>query len=208
MTSLKSGQAHLKHIGLVALVLLLGACTPMLVQQAARPDLTFSGPRLETDRFVTFDGARLGLTTWQASDPWAVVIGVHGMNDYANAFHLAAPYWATKGVTTLAYDQRGFGRSPERGVWGGDALMVEDLRTLVAVARAQYPRATIVVVGESMGGSVTVEAFASDRPPVADRVILMSPGVWGWSNQPLPYKTSLWFAARATPSKVYTPPRF
>ena len=53
----------------------------------------------------------------EAAEPWAVSIGLHGMDDYANAFHLAGPYWAKAGIVTLAYDQRGFGRSPGRGVW-------------------------------------------------------------------------------------------
>jgi alpha-beta hydrolase superfamily lysophospholipase len=134
------------------------------------------------------------------------VVAVHGMNDYANAFHLAAPYWAQNGVTTYAYDQRGFGRSPNRGIWGGDQLMVEDLRTMVALARGEYPGVPVIVAGESMGGAVAILAFASDRPPAADRLILMAPAVWGWSNQPLPYKTMLWLAARLTGPKVYEPP--
>ena len=40
-----------------------------------------------------------------------------------------------EGVATIAYDQRGFGRSPQRGIWPGKDLMVEDLRTVVALAR-------------------------------------------------------------------------
>ena len=88
-------------------------------------------PRLEGDRFISFDGAALGLSHWDVAngEPWAVVVGLHGMDDYAGAFHLAAPYWASQGVATYAYDQRGFGRGAERGVWGGEGLMVEDLRT-------------------------------------------------------------------------------
>lgn len=190
-------------------VLALGACSPLMVQQAGLPPAGFGGPVLTDEAFVSFDGARLGLTTWPArAEPRAVVVAVHGMNDYANAFHLAAPYWAEHGVTTYAYDQRGFGRSPNRGVWGGEALMVEDLRTAVGLARARHPGLPVVVVGESMGGSVAITAFASERPPAADRLILLAPGVWGWSNQPLPYKTLLWFAARLTGSKVYEPPRW
>jgi acylglycerol lipase len=57
-----------------------------------------------------------------------------------------------------------------------------------------------------MGGAVAAEAFASDRPPAADRLVLLSPAVWGWRAQPLPNKTLLWFAARFTPGKVYEPP--
>jgi alpha-beta hydrolase superfamily lysophospholipase len=130
------------------------------------------------------------------------------MNDYANAFHLAAPKWAEAGVTTYAYDQRGFGRSPMRGIWAGEDLMVQDLRTVTALARAAHPHAVIAVVGESMGGSVAAAAFASDHPPPADRLILLSPGVWGFQSQPLPNKTLLWLAANLTASKIYTPPRW
>ena len=36
----------------------------------------------------------------------------------------------------------------------------------------------------------------------------MAPAVWGWSNQPLPYKTMLWLASRFTAAKVYEPPRW
>lgn len=189
--------------------LMLAGCTPMLVQQAGSPPFGFQGPRLEADAVVSFDGARLGLTTWEAAgEPWAVVVGVHGMNDYANAFHLAAPFWAQNGVTTLAYDQRGFGRSPQRGVWAGDDLLVEDLRTVVGLARQRYPHALIAVAGESMGGAVAAAAFASDRPPPADRVVLLAPAVWGWREQPLPNKTLLWLAANMTASKVYEPPNW
>jgi len=190
------------------LILALAACAPMQVQQAGKPELGFQGPHLGL-YYVARDGARLGLTRWMPQgEVKAAVVAVHGMNDYANAFHLAAPIWAKAGIATYAYDQRGFGRSPGRGIWGGEELMVDDLRTMVALVRAAHPGVPVVVVGESMGGSVAIRAFASDQPPAADRLVLMAPGVWGWSNQPLPYRTSLWFAAEVTASKVYTPPRW
>ena len=189
--------------------LLLAGCTPLMVQRVGQPPLGFAGPRIERDAIVSFDGARLGLSQWDAvGEPWAVIVGVHGMNDYANAFHMAAPWWAGQGVTTVAFDQRGFGRSPGRGVWAGDELMVEDLRTVAALVRRKYPRAVVVVAGESLGGAVAAEAFASERPPSADRLVLLSPAVWGWRNQPLPNRTLLWFAANFTGAKVYRPPRW
>jgi alpha-beta hydrolase superfamily lysophospholipase len=196
-----------RFLAVLFAALALAGCTPMLVQKAGAPPIGFQGPRLEQDAVVSFDGARLGLMRWAAKgEPWAVIVGVHGMNDYSNAFHTAAPWWAEQGVTTLAYDQRGFGRSPNRGVWAGDALMQEDLRTVVALARQAYPHAIIAVAGESMGGAVAAEAFASNRPPAADRLVLLSPAVWGWSEQPLPYRTLLWFAANFTAARIYEPP--
>jgi alpha-beta hydrolase superfamily lysophospholipase len=198
----------MKRYAVVLAAAVLSACAQMQVQRPQTPEPGFAGPRLEADRFVSFDGARLGLTTWVPDDgePWAVIVGVHGMDDYANAFHLAAPYWASQGIATYAYDQRGFGRSPQRGVWGGDVLMTEDLRTITALVRARYPHAVIAVAGESLGGAVAIEAFASDRPPAADRLVLLAPAVWGWSSQPLAYSLALNVAVRLAPAKVFEPP--
>jgi len=199
----------MRRLFALMLLLALGACAPM-VQHALTPEVGFSGPRLEDHDVVSFDGARLGLTHWDVTDaePWAVIVGVHGMNDYANAFHLAAPWWASQGIATWAYDQRGFGRSPGRGIWAGDALLTEDLRTVCALIRARFPHAVIVVAGESLGGAVAIEAFASDRPPTADRLVLLAPAVWGWSSQPLPYKVALWTAAHLDPGQEVEPPSF
>jgi alpha-beta hydrolase superfamily lysophospholipase len=142
----------------------------------------------------------------EANEPWAVIVALHGMNDYAEAFGLPAPYWAAHGVTTYAYDQRGFGRTPSRGVWGGADLMTQDLRTAVALARAAHPGAVIAVVGESMGGAVAIAAFASDDPPAADRLVLAAPAVWGWDAQPVTYRAALWLTAHIAPaSRVEAP---
>ena len=192
----------------LALLLFLAACAP-LVQQAGRPDLSFQGPRLEADDFVSQDGTRLALQHWDApGEPWAVIVGLHGMNDYSEAFHLAAPWWAARGITTYAYDQRGFGRSPGRGIWGGRALMEDDLRTFVALMRQRYPHALIAVAGVSMGSAVAIDAFASADPPAADRLLLLSPAVWGWSSQPLPSRVALWAMAHTLRGTVIQPPDF
>ena len=199
----------MKRYALLVLAAFLTACAPMAVQRPLAPEPTFAGPRIEKGDFISFDGAKLGLSHWGPdSEPWGVIVGVHGMDDYARAFHLAAPYWASQGIATYAYDQRGFGRSPQRGIWAGDALMTEDLRTLTALVRAKYPHAVIAVAGESLGGAVAIEAFASDRPPAADRLVLLAPAVWGWSNQPLSYRLALEIAAHMTPSTVFNPPSF
>ena len=193
----------------LAALTMLAACAPTM-QQVGRPDAGFVGPVLRDHDFISFDGAALGLQTWtpKTSEPWAVIIGVHGMDDYSNAFHLAAPFWAEEGIATLAYDQRGFGRSPGRGIWAGEALMTQDLRTLTILARQRYPHAVIAVVGESMGASVAIAAFASAQPPPADRLVLVSPAVWGWSSQPLLYRAALWLTAHIDGPAVLNPPSF
>ncbi len=192
---------------LLLIGLLLTACAPTL-QRPATPEPGFAGPRLEDHDFIASDGTRLALTRWDATDgpPSAVIVGIHGMNDYANAFHLAAPWWAARGVTTYAYDQRGFGRSPRRGIWAPDALRIDDLRTLVALVRRAHPGVPVAVVGESLGGAVAIEAFASDHPPDADRLILAAPAVWGWTSQPVLNRSLLWLAEGVAPGHVFVPP--
>jgi len=160
---------------------------------------------------VGHDGARLGLTVWSAqgtTDPEQVIVGVHGMNNYAGEFRLAAPEWARGGVTVYAYDQRGFGRSVNRGLWAGDASMLEDLRTAVSLVRDRHPSATISVVAISMGAAVAITAFASDRPPAADRLILSGPGLRGWGALNPLFASTLWMGSKAVPGMIVRPPAF
>ena len=62
---------------------------------------------------MTRDGLHLPLREWDAKNPKAVIVALHGMSDYSEAFEMPAPWWAEHGITTIAYDQRGFGRAPD-----------------------------------------------------------------------------------------------
>lgn len=198
----------IRTLFLSALLLALAACTVPYVQPPLTPAAGFAGPRMEAGAFVLDDGARLPYRRWgpAAGEPRAVVVALHGMNDHSAAFRLAGPWWAERGVATYAYDQRGFGAAPGRGVWAGEGRMVEDLRMVVALVRTRHPDVPIAVVGESMGGAVAISAFASDRPPAADQLVLLAPAVWGWSSQSLPNRISLWFAARLLGDRAVVPP--
>ncbi len=191
-------------------VLALAACATPAIQPPMTPPPGFAGPALEAQTLLMDDGARLPLARWTPDngEPWAVIVALHGMNDSRASFRLAGPWWAEKGIETWAFDQRGFGGAPGRGVWAGQARMTEDLRTAVALARARHPRAVIAVAGESMGGAVTIAAFASDRPPDADRVILLAPAVWGWSAQGPVNSAGLWIAARAMGDRAVDAPEW
>ncbi|HRO03571.1 MAG TPA: alpha/beta fold hydrolase [Terricaulis sp.] len=163
---------------------------------------------MAAERFVSFDGAPLGLSTWQpAEEPWAVLIGLHGMNDYAGTFFYSGPWFAERGVATYAYDARGFGRSPQRGVWGGELAMIEDARAAVAVARRRHPGAVIAVIGDSMGAATAIAAAGDAAGLGADRLILVAPAVWGWSTLPAPYALTLWVGAHTFPWRAVSAPR-
>lgn len=157
------------------------------------------------------DGARLPLTVWEPLDgqePRAVILALHGVNDSRAAFRLAASWWAERGIETWAYDGRGFGGAPGKGIWPGEDLMVRDLRTAVALIRARYPDTPLFVAGESMGGAVTISAFGSDDPPPADGIVLLAPAVWGWSSQSLLNQVSLRAAAGFFGDRTASPPEW
>ncbi|WP_255499948.1 alpha/beta fold hydrolase [Brevundimonas sp. P7753] len=203
-------------IAALFLSLALSACATPHLQTPQTPPNGFNGPRIEAGTlgrgaFVVQDGARLPYLRWSpesGQQPWAVIVALHGFNDHYASFRLAGPWWATRGIETWAYDQRGFGLSPHRGEFAPESLTSADLRTIVALVRAERPNAMIVVAGESMGGSSTIAAFGGAAPPDADRVILLAPGVWGWSSQSPFNRAGLWAAARLMGDRAVEPPAF
>ncbi|MBB5518726.1 alpha/beta fold hydrolase [Amphiplicatus metriothermophilus] len=179
--------------------LFLSACVSFPPPPPARET-----PRFEDGRFVSFDGAAFGLSAWRAENPRAVLIAVHGMNDYAKAFEGAGEWWAREaGLVVYAYDQRGFGRSPGFRRWPGAATMRADLRAAIAAARAAHPGLPLYVLGHSMGAAVVMTAMR-DGPLDADGVVLAAPGVWGGAQMPVAYRIFLNLAASVAPGKTVT----
>jgi acylglycerol lipase len=156
-------------------------------------------PAIEGDAFVTRDGLKLPVRHWDAPQPIAVIVALHGMSDYSNAFDMPGTWWAAHGITTLAYDQRGFGRSPNPGIWPGADALRGDLDDFVDAARTKYPHVPVYAMGESMGGAVVLSALAATHPPHADGVILVAPAVWSRSDMPLSYRIALWVTAHTMP---------
>ena len=155
------------------------------------------------DAIVAHDGTHLPLRRWEADGALrAVIVALHGMSDYSNAFDMPGRVWAKQGITTLAYDQRGFGRSDNPGIWAGADAMRADLDDAVAAARACYPGVPVFALGESMGGAVVLTALASPTPPAVDGAILVAPAVWSRSDMPLSYRAALFVAAHLMPGLV------
>ena len=186
----------------------LSACVSPYVLKPLQPPPGFTGPHMEADAFIVRDGARLPFLKWGPDDAEIVVVALHGVNDHAMSFHMAGPWWAKRGVRTYAYDQRGFGDAPGRGLWPGRKLLTDDLRDVAALVRARHPAATVMAVGESMGGSVVACALASDDTLAVDRAILLAPAVWGWSSQSWINRMSLRAAARLARGMTVTAPDF
>ena len=177
-------------------MILLAACAP----QVAREGLATAQPQIAADAFITRDGLRLPLRHWDAEHPRAIIVALHGMSDYSEAFDMPGPWWAQHGITTFAYDQRGFGAAPNPGVWAGADAMRADLNDFVEAARAKYPGVPVYALGESMGGAVVLSSLATQTPPHVDGVILIAPAVWSRGDMPFYYGWAAWFMAHMFPA--------
>ena len=179
-------------------VIVLTACAPRL--QNFGPDATRSmTPQLTADSISTRDGVTLPLRRWLPEDaPKAVVVALHGFNDYGNAFADIGAFLADHGIAVLAYDQRGFGAAPEPGIWPGREKLTSDFRDVLAATRAAYPGVPVHAMGESMGGGVLMAAWA-EAPYPADSIILVAPAVWGRAVMPFYQSAALWMSAYTTP---------
>jgi alpha-beta hydrolase superfamily lysophospholipase len=189
-----------KFIASLAVLLLLAACAPNFA-----PTLEGSAsPVLTDDAIIARDGTHLPLRRWEAEGgkPRAVIVALHGMSDYSNAFAMPSAVWAKQGITTLAYDQRGFGKNEHPGIWAGSEAMRSDLNDAVAAARARYPGIPVFALGESMGGAVVLSSLASAQPPAVDGVILVAPAVWSRGDMPMLYRVALFLGAHILPNMI------
>lgn len=158
---------------------------------------------------TTSDGSRLPLRIWRpAGEPWAIIIGVHGFNDYSMTFDAAGRWWRQQGLITYAFDQRGFGSAPEPGTWPGIDLLVSDLEDAVQAIRAQHPELPLFLHGNSMGGAVVLVALqrSGAHGPMSSvsGASLTAPAVWGGDAMNPIYRGSLWLAAHTFPSRRVT----
>ena len=161
-------------------------------------------PKLGDTHALMEDGYQLPLRHWQAvGHNRAVVLALHGLNDYSFAFDNPGQYLAQHGISVIAYDQRGFGNTAGRGLWHGSERLVSDLATLVSLLRKQYPDTPLYLLGESMGGAVVLTSMASTSLDV-DGVVLIAPAVWTRDNMPFYQRFGLWIAAHTLPGKQLT----
>ena len=130
------------------------------------------------------DGARPPLKVWKADVPNAVIIAAHGHNNTHGEFEVfgPAPWFAARGVTLYAFDQRGFGKAPMRGRWAGAKRTARDVAALARLAQSTHAGIPVFVLGQSMGGAVTILAIALPDMPEVAGVILAAPGLRGWEQ--------------------------
>jgi acylglycerol lipase len=195
----------------LAIPLALGACAPDFATAPNAMGPPTAQSHLGPDVLTVDDGTRLPLRYWPARGPGnrpapvhAIILAVHGFNDYSSCFEMPAEIWARNGIATLAYDQRGFGANADSGVWPGDDTLRSDLAAALRLTRARFPDLPVYVLGESMGAAVVLDALARPGGLRPDGVILVAPAVWARRTMPLLNRVALWAGVRIMPAETFT----
>lgn len=182
---------------IIAAFCIISGCAP----QVNKPRNWVNEPQIKNSQYFTGDGAALPIRSWlpEKTPAKAVLVALHGFNDYSNAFSFPADYLSRHGIACYAYDQRGFGNAPERGLWAGIDTYAADLTGFTKELRKLYPDTPLYILGESMGGAITIVAMTGNNPPDADGAILVAPAVWARKTMPWYQRWLLAVASNTVP---------
>lgn len=198
----------MKSLAILALALMVSACNVRTDDRASVAPIGTESPYLSSDAVILDDGARLPMRAWlPIGKPRAVILALHGFNDYSNAFAGPGEKLSRHGIATFAYDQRGFGRAPGRGRWPGAFRLDADLAGVSRLLRQRYPGVPLYILGESMGGAVVITAVAGTAgapKPVCDGIVLVAPAVWGRATMNVVERVGLWTGNALFPGLTLT----
>lgn len=172
-------------------------CTPMT--HPAKQ--LISSCQIVNNLFITHDGTPLPLKTWRPHEDEikAIIIALHGFNDYSNFFQQPGNYFSQQNILSYAYDQRGFGESPNRGLWAGIDTYIKDIECFIHLVNNQHPDVPIYLLGESMGGAISISTAAqSERLPI-NGIILAAPAIWSRETMPWYQNVLLWTLSHTMP---------
>jgi alpha-beta hydrolase superfamily lysophospholipase len=108
------------------------------------------------DGFRGQGGLNLYYQCWlPAGEPLAVLVLVHGLAEHSGRYGNVVDYFVPRGYAVCSLDHRGHGKS--QGLPGyveRFSHYVSDLIAFLDIARHLFPRARIIAVGHSVGGTI------------------------------------------------------
>lgn len=127
------------------------------------------------DTIETTDGLELRLHEWPAPDAAVTLALCHGYAEHAGRYAHVAAALNRRGITVVAGDLRGHGRSPgRRGHVRRFSDYLVDLDAIVGAARRRARRG-VALLGHSLGGLITCSWLISRGGAEIDAAVLISP---------------------------------
>ena len=192
-------SANGMRAAIILVLLVVSGCAPRLIDPGPHSD-NLMPVTLNDTALIAADGFELPIKRWlpATGKPEAVIVALHGFNDYSNAFADIGAWLASQGIGLYAYDQRGFGATKQAGLWAGSGPMIADLRAMLGAVKRRHRGSRIYALGDSMGGAVIISAWG-EKPLAVDGIILVGPAVRGRAVMPPYQQMALWLSAHAMP---------
>lgn len=137
-----------------------------------RKEYSFPSKTGITDIFVQ------SITPSDKNDVKGIISIVHGMAEHTDRYIETAQYLSEKGYAVFMHDHAGHGRSvaseDDLGFFGNDdgfEKITDDVKTVIDMAKKEFPDVPVIVWGHSMGSFVT-RLFISKHPDAADAAVI------------------------------------
>lgn len=115
--------------------------------------------------------------SWTISkgSPKAVLVCVHGLGLHGGTYRLFGEQMSKRGVATYALDVRGFGHWLQtESCFLNFPECLKDIRFKIEQLRQQHPGVPIFLLGESLGGAISVR-YAVEFGDTLDGLVLCAP---------------------------------
>ena len=112
------------------------------------------------------DGYSLSLAVFQAKNPKANVLVIHGMQEHKERYEGIANFLQEAGYNVVTSDLRGHGKDAPKlshiADKDGDKLIIKDQQKITEYINEQFPNLPVMILAHSMGTMITRVLLQTD----------------------------------------------
>jgi alpha-beta hydrolase superfamily lysophospholipase len=124
-------------------------------------------------------GRTIHTVIWEPEEePRAVLQIAHGMGEYIGRYEPFAVFLCGRGIAVVGHDHLGHGESirveDDRGFFAdenGDAVVIQDMKTVTLEAKRRYPGLPVFLLGHSMGSFFARRYLAAAGGELAGAIV-------------------------------------
>lgn len=157
---------------------------------------SFAQANLPTQAESSSARSQIPLEAWRdlTVTPWAAILCIHGLSLHASSYASFGKQMSHLGIPTYAIDVRGFGsfQNSKDAPQLDFSKTFQDIREALQSIHRAHPGIPVVILGESMGGALALQA-AADNPELVDALICSVPAKQSQGQQGTQIKATLSF---------------
>ncbi|MDA0194878.1 MAG: lysophospholipase [Bacteroidetes bacterium] len=128
---------------------------------------------------IGIDGEQLFGRCWLPEadvDPSIVICLIHGLYEHSGRYEAFSKFFTEFGIGVYSFDLRGHGLSPgKRGHIKNYSDYIDDVESLLKLARTEHNDSAIVLYGHSLGGNIVANYILKNNMSELTAAVLSSP---------------------------------